>query len=238
VTDLLDKKRSLATSVDLPRHLGWVEAKDVFVAREMASPQIMAENLSRAVLQIVRQSEIPESVYGLTEERRNWRIALAQQAPYKLRPRRVQVGLKRNRHQIVRRLLKVLQEVQGTRSESQVTTALEDLLSSWSEGVERSTESFLNHARRLADRGHIDAALDIIYDQVDEMLLAGKFDDVDHLLGGIDVGMLSVDLLIGILTATLPARQRLANRPLFYARVEQALTERGELKTGLLEGLA
>jgi hypothetical protein len=100
-----------------------------------------------------------------------------------------------------------------------------------------ATESFVDHAQRLDKLGQTDAALDIIFDQIDEQLLAGKFPQVNDLLAKTSPDTLSVDLLLGILTATLPAKGRLANRRGFYERVQNALQMRGQLKEGLLVGL-
>jgi hypothetical protein len=95
----------------------------------------------------------------------------------------------------------------------------------------------LRHADRLDRRGHTDSALDLLFDQIDEMLLASDFSRVDRLLLETAPESLSVDLLIGLLTATLPAKDRLPNRKYFLERVERSLQERGELESGLLVGL-
>lgn len=88
-----------------------------------------------------------------------------------------------------------------------------------------------------ADNSNLDAALDIIFDEVDEMLLAGEYDRVNRLLAEMSTDAIPVELLIGVLTATLPARNQLPNRASFLARVEQTLRDRGELEDGLLGGL-
>lgn len=97
--------------------------------------------------------------------------------------------------------------------------------------------SFLENADRLDKRGQTDAALDIIFDQMDEMLLAGEFDQVDRILAEVIPGSFSVELLLGLLTVTLPAKNRLRNRAPFFERVRQSLYERGETDEGLLVGL-
>ena len=97
--------------------------------------------------------------------------------------------------------------------------------------------SFLENARRLDEHRQTDAALDLIFDQIDEMLLAGKFVEVDQLLQDISPSDYSVELLLGILTATLPAKDELSSRAQFFQQVREVLRERGELKEGLLVGL-
>lgn len=98
-------------------------------------------------------------------------------------------------------------------------------------------EGFLKRAIRLDGKGHVDAALDLIYDSIDEMLLHGNFAEVDMLLSDAPVNDLSVDLLLGLLTATLPARSKLTHRLDFLNQTRASLCERGELEEGLLSGL-
>lgn len=97
--------------------------------------------------------------------------------------------------------------------------------------------SFLENARRLDRRNQTDAALDLIFDQVDEMLLADHFEHVDQLLNEITPSDYSVELLLGLLTATLPAKNQLPHRYEFFQRVSDTLQDHGELKEGLLVGL-
>ena len=102
---------------------------------------------------------------------------------------------------------------------------------------ETALGSFLDQARRLDGLGQTDTALDIIFDQVDEMLLAGEFDRVNQLLVDTSVDEYSVELLLGVLTATLPAKGQLPDRCAFFQRVAQTLEARGGLQDGLLVGL-
>lgn len=47
----------------------------------------------------------------------------------------------------------------------------------------------------------------------------------------------SVDVLLGILTATLPASSRLASRSKLFGQIAETLEKRGEYEEGLLTGL-
>ncbi|MCH7989825.1 MAG: hypothetical protein IID46_11845 [Planctomycetes bacterium] len=98
-------------------------------------------------------------------------------------------------------------------------------------------ESFVRRAQRLDEQGRTDAALDLIYDSIDEMLRNGQFSNLDSLLVQLPTNTLSPDMLLGVLTATLPARSRLSNRKEFFHNVEASLKERGEYEDGLLTGL-
>lgn len=109
--------------------------------------------------------------------------------------------------------------------------------SSPSVGATGVRESFIDGANRLDRTGHTDAALDLLYDAVDEMLRRREFPEVDAILRDANVADLSINILIGLLTVTLPARSRLSSRAEFYTRVEDILRQRGEFEEGLLTGL-
>jgi len=53
----------------------------------------------------------------------------------------------------------------------------------------------------------------------------------------VDVRIFSTDLLLGILTATLPAKSKLPSRTPFFGKVEAIIKRRGEWEKGLLTGL-
>jgi hypothetical protein len=59
-------------------------------------------------------------------------------------------------------------------------------------------------------------ALDRIYDWVDDLLLAGKFEEVNKKLGSLHLARLAPVLLVGWLTASLPAKSKLPNRQRIY----------------------
>ena len=98
-------------------------------------------------------------------------------------------------------------------------------------------DSFLKPVTQLEKHGHIDTALDVWYDRVDDLLKARQFEVVDGLLRQANVSSLSVDVLLGLLTATLPARSRLSARAKFFADAEASIKTRGEWESGLLAGL-
>jgi hypothetical protein len=84
---------------------------------------------------------------------------------------------------------------------------------------------------------NIDSMLDAIYNNIDDMLLAGKFSTVDNLLISTDCDKHSVDMLLALLTITYAARQHLPHRQEFYTMVEKSIRDRGEWEDGLLYGL-
>jgi len=98
-------------------------------------------------------------------------------------------------------------------------------------------QSFVERARRLDTAGNTDIALDLIYDAVDRLMRDHHYDRLDSMLAGTSVRDISVDVLLGLLTATLPARRHLPSRRKLFREGEQVLKERGEYEEGLLVGL-
>jgi hypothetical protein len=96
---------------------------------------------------------------------------------------------------------------------------------------------FIEAATRLDKLGNTDAALDLIYDKIDKMLTEGQFSLIDSVLNDLDVEIHSVDILLGLLTSTLPAKTKLQGRKAFFLAVEQDIKRRGEWEEGLLTGL-
>ncbi len=101
----------------------------------------------------------------------------------------------------------------------------------------RRTETFLDRARRLDNAGNTDAALDLLYENVNGKLSLGRFKDVDSVLETTEPMSLSVDLMLGLLTSTLPARTKLPSRSTFFQKSEAAIRDRNEWEDGLLTGL-
>ena len=98
-------------------------------------------------------------------------------------------------------------------------------------------EDYVARAVQLEQRGYADAALDLIYDSVDELLHQRQFALCASLLERVDIGNCSIDVLLGVLTATLPGKSRISTRGSFLRRVEAELRRRGEFEAGLLDGL-
>jgi hypothetical protein len=97
--------------------------------------------------------------------------------------------------------------------------------------------SFIERANRLDKAGHRNAAMDLVFDRIDELMRNSQFTLLDSILGSVSIGDMSVDVLLGILTATLPARGQLALRPAFFKATDGELRRRGEYEDGLLTGL-
>lgn len=86
-----------------------------------------------------------------------------------------------------------------------------------------------------------DRALDIIFREVDTMLSNGEFERCNQLLRMLDVDNHSTNLLLGYLSITFAAADKLAARDEFLNRVEQRLKNypyRDRLLAGLRSGPA
>lgn len=88
-----------------------------------------------------------------------------------------------------------------------------------------SIEEFMVRLESMSRAGKLDAALDLVFDHVDELLLAGRFPEVNRFLCGVPVEKLDPAILIGSLTITGPARTALDARPAFVRRVQAQLRE-------------
>lgn len=79
--------------------------------------------------------------------------------------------------------------------------------------------------------------LDEIYSWADELMRAGRFQYLDAAIAAFHPEEMTTNNLLGVLTATLPAKSKLPARKAFYHDVERILTARGEMEPGLLAGL-
>ena len=79
---------------------------------------------------------------------------------------------------------------------------------------------WLNSAIEKEKEGDYDSALDLIYDNLDDMLLAGEYDKVNRFFDELETYDYNDCILFGILTVTsygkehLPSREKFINREL------------------------
>jgi hypothetical protein len=83
-----------------------------------------------------------------------------------------------------------------------------------------------------------DEKLDILFANIDDLLLANSYENVNDILLCIDIEGFSTDITIGFLSITLQAKDKLPARKLFYSKVKGWLemNEPGRVYK-LLEGL-
>jgi hypothetical protein len=81
--------------------------------------------------------------------------------------------------------------------------------------------NWLNEFYELAKINKNDLGMDLLFDNVDEMLCDGKFKEVDDLLETMDLSILNTTLLIGLLSITSAAKNKLKNRASLVQRIEE-----------------
>ncbi|MGO9061390.1 MAG: hypothetical protein ACLQU2_29030 [Candidatus Binataceae bacterium] len=103
--------------------------------------------------------------------------------------------------------------------------------------IESSDLSWISRSIDLCQSGKKEESLDVIFDALDEMLLESRFHECDAALLKIPVNSLSNAQLLTVLTATLPAKERLSNRNGLVTRIKSQLERRGADVSRLLVGL-
>ncbi len=87
--------------------------------------------------------------------------------------------------------------------------------------------------------GSVDRGIDIIYNDFDEAMHAGRWEDIDNVLLFADCSVLHTMCILALLTITLPGRDenRLGHRAAFYNSAEKQILKRNEPENDLLLGL-
>ena len=98
--------------------------------------------------------------------------------------------------------------------------------------------SVLVRCTALERQSRIDDAVDTLTEYIDNALIESEFDSVDDFLKELRVEDCSTDILITILTATLPANRELSERAAFVERVATELGKRNEPVRSLMWGLS
>ena len=101
-----------------------------------------------------------------------------------------------------------------------------------------SAPIWLDTVYSLVARGAPDDAIDVLFDHVDDLLITGEFRRCNDLLHAVDLARLDTDLLVALLSITLPAAPHLRDRPWLVQRVEKRLQEIAPDRIeGLMRGL-
>jgi hypothetical protein len=97
---------------------------------------------------------------------------------------------------------------------------------------------WIDQVYSLVSRRQFDKAIDIVFAAVDDMLTNDQLDQCASLLQSVDLKRLETNLLVGLLTATLPVAARLPARTKFLDRAEARLRELAPARVDrLLAGL-
>jgi len=112
--------------------------------------------------------------------------------------------------------------------------------STFSKEENMASTDWLEEAYELDKEGKVHAALDVIYNKIDDMMWAGDkekdWSDIDEVLEAVDFDRVSPTMLVGFLTITLPfpVRASLKSRAAFYDKTVAVLGDRAD---AVLKGL-
>jgi hypothetical protein len=98
--------------------------------------------------------------------------------------------------------------------------------------------SWLDRAHSLEKQGMVSASLDVVFEKMDRMLCQGDFEQCDAIFEAVHPRALSVNVIVGLLTVTNLAQDKLASRKAFgeKARFELVCRQHTDVKA-LLDGL-
>ena len=92
------------------------------------------------------------------------------------------------------------------------------------------------NSMEIEESGDLSMALDILYDAVDKRLHAGELAEIDWILKKSSPAFLTTDIILALLTVTMPVKTKLYNRESFFQKSKQVILERHKTD-GLLDGL-
>jgi len=90
-------------------------------------------------------------------------------------------------------------------------------------GTTSRAHSLILQVVKAVGKDGIDAALDILYEVIDNWLRKDEISVCNELFAVTDAASLQVDIALGLLTVTYPAKLRLVTRKNFYERLRQRL---------------
>jgi len=99
------------------------------------------------------------------------------------------------------------------------------------------SDQWLAEAQHLDSSGEVDRALDLIYTKMNALLNSRQFAVCDRILRKAQVNDHSTDILLALLTTTLPPADLLPSRSSFIDRVRSVFDDRNEDTAALLAGL-
>ena len=95
-----------------------------------------------------------------------------------------------------------------------------------------TTEFPFDEIRRLVAGGETDMALDVVFDRLDDLFLAGKFTEADAVLAAVNLDDCDPPVAMGYVTAGSWAKEHLPSYVAFIARVRPWMTAKvGEERT-------
>lgn len=95
----------------------------------------------------------------------------------------------------------------------------------------------LRDAIELESSGLVIDALDVVYNRVADVIRFGWIEHLDLEIGEMSPDEIGTDVILGILTATLPVKSQLPSRYRLLKSAKRVLKARGHYERGILDGL-
>jgi hypothetical protein len=210
---------------------------------EASSTDAVQPNLSRMILHDLDHIR-PKDKSRAMEGWKHTELTASVYAPNMPSPADVVAFINQGGEKAVIRIYRTLRDLSAHNALSDVVSALtqamrcgESLEGETKHAAQSFIDGFLDPILRLEAKGNTDSALDLLYDKVDELLKTGEFEKLNQILADSSPEELSIDMILGLLTSSLPARSKLPARADFFEKSEAAIKSRGEYEDGLLSGL-
>lgn len=100
---------------------------------------------------------------------------------------------------------------------------LRDLLDKYINSIPEISKVIIR-AKEEEEKGNVNEAIKMIYDSFNDMLNEGKFDEIDNFFFGRSPYYFSTNLILAILTVTLPAKAKLKRRGDFFTLAKRYLS--------------
>ncbi len=129
----------------------------------------------------------------------------------------------------------------GERALGEISVENLDDVAQYAPGFGQSSDSislhFVDDAIARERSGDLRGSLGLIYQRVDEMMRFGMIDLLEEELASIRAESVGSDVLLGLLTATLPVKSQLPSRRALFKATKRLLKSRGHYEPGILDGL-
>lgn len=91
--------------------------------------------------------------------------------------------------------------------------------------MDTGDNNIIQQIYKFVDIKRDDKAIDLLFYTVDYYMRNGQFDLLDKLIQEIDLDKLSLSLMIGVLTITLPAKKQLLSREAIYDKIKEKIIQ-------------
>jgi len=83
--------------------------------------------------------------------------------------------------------------------------------------------SLLNDLKKHTKNKHIDDQLDVIFNTIDDLIIDGKYSEINNMLWKLHGNDFNGDCMVGILTITFRVKHKLPYRSIVYQKTRKKL---------------